>query len=653
MTLSTSTNTLVLIGWDDIKGRPIYSKKQQATSSAAPPPVKKKSKASIKKSNVTTRAAPAEERKRGKTKNQRGGNPKKNGHGRRNVPTVQVAVGSLLSSGTAYNDNVAFSFNDPQINQPNPTRRKVSFSPTSKSDNDIANSKPGFIPSAKSWDRKRKGYGSKKFSRGSSGYSSPVFVLDGAVVDTSVGWNRGTFTSTSIGSNDCDDMLSVESERLEHEQDVVLSMVDGDNDLLTSRQSKNNDDGADLSLSNRLLEKIHGDIQSDGQDSMSSSLDNHSEGSELGNDSNGSFSYGDLDKHDHFVQSCSVQLDDSIPEMIHVEVDAPDTNDDDDLTIKADEPSSTTTNSVGHDTSSTKTVEEETSYKLHSGGKNDFTDFDIHLDDPNSTGNKIHGKKRSYGCSEKPVWVSNKRQKASAVTTFDNVVSWDEGKCRPIFHAKTKKNVMDENALLDESNGDAACDDFASDDVNDANMKSHKRRQYSSRFRKTSLTKAIEKMSVLTSPKEADDHSDVVESLQEQEDCSRDVVILDNEKDEANNVKSNNLDLEMEDLFNDDNARHLQPTESSSLEAARAFFRYLDGYRLVVDQTNASPRVSSEVIRTTRSIVHSDQLRTEYSEYCDMLTQTGVAPITITEFASNWNRYFVGKGIRDGLFDED
>jgi hypothetical protein len=36
-----------------------------------------------------------------------------------------------------------------------------------------------------------------------------------------------------------------------------------------------------------------------------------------------------------------------------------------------------------------------------------------------------------------------------------------------------------------------------------------------------------------------------------------------------------------------------------------------------------------------------------------MLDQTGVAPITISEFANNWNRYFVGKGIRDGLFDED
>ena len=113
-------------------------------------------------------------------------------------------------------------------------------------------------------------------------------------------------------------------------------------------------------------------------------------------------------------------------------------------------------------------------------------------------------------------------------------MGWDEVKCRPIF-AKPKKKV-DENEL-DESNDDVSDDrgDIAGDD---ANIKSHKRRSYSSRFRKTSLTKAIEQMSVLTSPKEADDHSDI-DSSQEQENCSsRDDVNLDSENDEEDGTRA-------------------------------------------------------------------------------------------------------------------
>eukprot|EP00985_Skeletonema_marinoi_P025938 scaffold19530_cov75-Skeletonema_marinoi.AAC.1 len=131
---SASTSALVLIGWDDIKGRPIYSKKQPESSSAIPA---KKKKAPIKKGIIVTA-----ERKKAKTKSQRG-NHHKNGKERRNIPTVQVAVGSLMT-GIANDDNVELSF-DEQINQQTSFRavskpaRKVSFSPTSKSfDNDTA-----------------------------------------------------------------------------------------------------------------------------------------------------------------------------------------------------------------------------------------------------------------------------------------------------------------------------------------------------------------------------------------------------------------------------------------------------------------------------------------------------------------------------------
>eukprot|EP00984_Skeletonema_dohrnii_P024823 scaffold13966_cov110-Skeletonema_dohrnii-CCMP3373.AAC.8 len=652
---TASTSALVLIGWDDIKGRPIYSKKQPDSSSSVPA---KKKKAPIKKGIIVTA-----ERKKAKTKSHRG-NHNKNGKERRNIPTVQVAVGSLMT-GTANDDTVELSF-DKQSNQQQPSfravskpARKVSFSPTSKSyDNDTAkrrdstnSSKPIIVPNTKSWDKKRRGYGSKKFSHG-SGYISPVFVLESAG-GNHVGWSG---TSTSVG-NDQDDKHSDATDQLdmqhENEGDEVLSVV---NDDLSSTLERI--DGVDVSFSPTSAADA-GDSQSVGHDSINSSLDNHSGSEQKG--SSGSFNYGELDNHDDYVHPLSINqpTESIIPEMIHVETDVTVTNDDDDdLTVKAEEPCvPLSTNSASHHTPSTK-MAEETSYRLHSGGTNDFIDYDIPLDEPNALDNLIQkggGKKRSYGCSEKPVWVTNRQAKASTAATSGNVVGWDEVKCRPIY-AKPKKKV-DENEL-DESIDDV-CGDISGDNANDANIKSHKRRSYSSCFRKTSLTKAIEQMSVLTSPKEADDHSDI-ESSQEQDNCSsRDDVNLDSENDEEEDgtrTRSNvDFDFEMdEEVSNDENARHIQPTESSSLEAARAFFRYLDSnHRLVVDQTDASPRVSSEVIRTTRQIVHSDQLRTEYSEYCDMLAQTGVAPITISEFANNWNRYFVGKGIRDGLFDED
>ncbi len=636
VTMTSASTSLVLVGWDDIKGRPIYSRKPAATSFAPA----KKNKAPIKKGILTAARRPADDVNVNVRRN--------------NIPTVQVAVGSLMASSTADDERKgkqidqqsshAASKKERRVSKPAARLRQVSFSPTSsKSCNDTkrhhsnsSSSKLAILPNTKFWDKKRKGYGSKKVSQASGYYFSPVIVLEGA--ENVNGWGDGISTSARKDY----DTNSIESEQLdshEDQKDEVLSLV---NDDLSSE----NNDGVDFSFSPNSSRAI----QSVGHyDSNNSSFDKHS-GSEL-KGSNSSFRDGKLDNHDDIVHSPSINQpktkNESIPEIIHVETDVTVTNDDyddDDLTAKAEE------TSVGHldnHTPSTKTAE-ETSYKLHSGGTNDFVDYDIPLDEPNATDNTIQrrgGKKRSYGCSEKPVRsVSNRQAKAAAAVTSDNVIGWDEVKCRPIFHAKSKKKV-DENRL-DKSNDDIG-DEFVGDDVN--KKSSNKRRAYSSRFRKTSLTKAIEQMSVLTSPKEDDDHT--------QEESRGDDVNLVNENDEENGsgAESNaDLDLEMEEIAFDENARHIQPTESSSLEAARAFFRYLDSnHRLVVDQYDASPRVSSEVIRTTRHIVHSHQLRTEYSEYCDMLAQTGVAPITITEFASNWNRYFVGKGIRDGLLDED
>jgi hypothetical protein len=619
VTMTSASTSLVLVGWDDIKGRPIYSRKPASSSSSSSSAPAKKNKAPTKKGIAT--AAP--ERNNFKTKSRQRSN-NVNVNGRRNIPTVQVAVGSLMASSIAdeasLNHQSSHAASNGQISKP--ARREVSFSPTtfSKPRKDTNcrhsnSSKLSLLPSTKSWDKKRKGYGSKKFSRGSNtGYISPVIVL-GDAENVGVGWGGDGTSASARYDYDTNSMESEQLDNRENEKDEVFSLVDDD---LSSRESNN--DGVDLAAATAAAAR---DIQSVGHDSNHFSLDKHHSGSEL-KGSNTSFSYDQLDNHDDVVHfHCINQPKNGyIPEIIHVE-NANDDDDDDELTAKADESS-------------------ETSYTLHSGGTNDFVDYDIHLDEPNATDNanqRRRGKKRSYGCFEKPVWVAPNRQAKAAAA--DNVIGWDEEKCRPIF-AKLKKKL--DEIRLDESSND----DIDVEDVGDnANKKSHKRRAYSSRFRKTSLTKAIEQMSVLTSPKDDDDHADI-ESTQEESHGDYVNLVNANDEETERRAESNvNLDLE--------SARHIQPTESSSLEAARAFYRYLDSnHRLVVvGQYDSSPRVSSEVVRSTRRIVHSHQLRTDYADYCDVLAETGVAPITITEFASNWNRYFVCKGIRDGLLDED
>ena len=251
------------------------------------------------------------------------------------------------------------------------------------------------------------------------------------------------------------------------------------------------------------------------------------------------------------------------------------------------------------------------------------------------------------------MWGAISKHDKSATTQPVNTIGWDEALCRPIFHAQSKKKkttVEDENDELDEL---SICEE--EEELTVENKRSQKRRTYSSRLKRTSLTKAIEQMSV-TSPKNTGDHSDISSAHAEEEEEDDNEIGARN----ANVINDDNVDdfdVESEEVAydNDNIAAHTQPTESSSLEAARAFFRYLDSnHHLVVDQNASSPRISSEIIRTKRSrIEHTEQLRAEYCDYCNYLAETGVAPISITEFASNWNK-FVGKGsIRDGLLDED
>ena len=99
------------------------------------------------------------------------------------------------------------------------TTRKVSLSPITNKKTKTKNSKENddtkcfdsksklllFVPNSKSWDRKRKGYGSKKFSHGRSsssaaaGYNiSPIVVLDHHGIMEEVSENVGRGWGTSI-----------------------------------------------------------------------------------------------------------------------------------------------------------------------------------------------------------------------------------------------------------------------------------------------------------------------------------------------------------------------------------------------------------------------------------------------------------------------
>ncbi len=607
----TSTSALTLVGWDDVKGRPIYSKNPAALSSSKPlkakknkAPIKKK-KCSIVKTKIKTSDA---------LKSQR-----------RSIPTVQVAVSSLVAKSDAIIGDIDLSSLDRGAHvvtskkgkRSNKTSRKVSFSPdNNRTDNDTHgspnNNKPLVAPNRRSWDRKRKGYGSKKFSH--TKYISPVLVVDG--------W--GTMEEDSSSSHYDNNESSLTKETSQDETESLKSNeVDG--------TEEEEEEAAEAILS---VVNDDDDLPSYNDDDVTSS----------------SF-------------SPTKTMADCIPEVIDVETFTRDSH-------SPDKPHALNPaiDSINN-TPSTKTAE-ESSYKLRSGCTHDFVDIDIpNLDEPNPAPaaanddnmiQKSRVKKRSYGCHEKPVWVASSKQDKSATAQPVNAIGWDEALCRPIFHVqpkKKKKKVDDENDELDEL---SICEE-EEEELSAENKRTHKRRTYSSRFKRTSLTKAIEQMSV-TSPKNTDDHSDIssAHDVEEGEEDDGEIGARNANVVNDDDVDSNaiiDFDVESEEIAhdNDNNATHIQPTESSSLEAARAFFRYLDSnHHLVFDQNVASPRISSEIIRTKRSrIEHTEKLRAEYSDYCNYLAETGVAPISITEFASNWNK-FVGKGsIRDGLLDED
>mmetsp|Transcript_25636 Transcript_25636/g.49240 ORF Transcript_25636/g.49240 Transcript_25636/m.49240 type:complete len:851 (-) Transcript_25636:131-2683(-) len=104
-----------------------------------------------------------------------------------------------------------------------------------------------------------------------------------------------------------------------------------------------------------------------------------------------------------------------------------------------------------------------------------------------------------------------------------------------------------------------------------------------------------------------------------------------------------------------------QVSSKTSLNSARAYFQHLDSnHNLTLlddDDANNFCNVKNDVIRTSRKLKnfkHNPQFRYDYRKYCETLSGAGVPPISMKEFAENWNRYFTERGIiRDGLLDEE
>ncbi|KAL7508288.1 hypothetical protein ACHAXN_005356 [Cyclotella atomus] len=265
-------------------------------------------------------------------------------------------------------------------------------------------------------------------------------------------------------------------------------------------------------------------------------------------------------------------------------------------------------------------------------------------------------KQRSYGQGFKPNWASSKSSKRHKAILDPEagekqLVGWDDIKCRPIYQVFKSEPSQSDISMDVRSDTE---EKFAS-----ARNKLQKRRTYSSSFRKSETFKQAYHNMDLNSP------------------VTRRVT-LENEQmhDDQDETSSNelngkdSLDLRLPELSTSTLLKHdsyscdedlenrIQPTSKSSIESARAFFRYLDAnHNLTISCDNVSESGSvthANVVRTTRRISHSDKLLNEYDEYCKTVDGTGIDPIAIDEFAKHWNMYFTGRGIiRDGLLDED
>jgi hypothetical protein len=103
--------------------------------------------------------------------------------------------------------------------------------------------------------------------------------------------------------------------------------------------------------------------------------------------------------------------------------------------------------------------------------------------------------------------------------------------------------------------------------------------------------------------------------------------------------------------FVDDNVPVVQPSSSTSLEAAKAFFERLDSEQeLTLD---ASDTPGKACVRTRRAIhIQSDGIRQEYEQYVAATKASGVDALAIAQYARNRAAFFRTGDMFDGFLDE-
>eukprot|EP00956_Cyclotella_meneghiniana_P031735 scaffold84328_cov72-Cyclotella_meneghiniana.AAC.2 len=255
--------------------------------------------------------------------------------------------------------------------------------------------------------------------------------------------------------------------------------------------------------------------------------------------------------------------------------------------------------------------------------------------------------RRSYGQSNKPNWTSKipTKDKIDHKVGQKQLVGWDDIKCRPIFHVSKPEPITRTKEIQHVVEKPAS-----------EPLLSQKRRVYSSQYRKSGLFKAARHNMDFDSPASRRvtlDNEDLVGDQATRKNVDRSDI------DTAFDIESSmSVDREASDSdpYDDEFENRIQPTSKTSIMSAAAFFRYLDSnhhLNITNKDDGYGSNTNAGVIRTTREIRHSDQLRYEYDVYHSTVIASGLAPISINEFASHWNLYFTERGIiRDGLLDE-
>lgn len=321
--------------------------------------------------------------------------------------------------------------------------------------------------------------------------------------------------------------------------------------------------------------------------------------------------------------------------------------------------------------------------------------------------------RRSYGSAIKnPIWIpSNKLcNQITSKSTKDSVaaqIGWDDEKCRPIFYApNTNKQHLFEEEEPSSAGDTKMKSSFSLGETDNDNCEnlgvrspaySQKRRVYGSTWKErrilkpnndhfssplklpTAIYSAVFDASEREKPTPGSDprnqpRNDIevlsAAKYQDSEPCRRKIDDLLREErvrmiyiyGDASSATRAALNVDDDcNARNDNAAPPLQVSSKTSLNLARAYFQHLDANHnltLLNDDDAADIcNVKNDVIRTSRTLKNfkrNAQFRDEYRNYCETLSGSGVQPISMKEFAENWNRYFTERGvIRDGLLDEE